>query len=81
LKLSHIIEEELFIAAEINKKIMNLPLHYFIFANLLQNKLVNMGKKLIKVQEPNIPGVPQIIAASSLIYGKIFKKSQILGKW
>jgi hypothetical protein len=40
-----------------------------------------MGKKLSKNVTNVIPGIPESLIKNSYIYGKIFKKSQILGKW
>jgi hypothetical protein len=39
-----------------------------------------MGHKFYPL-EKSVPGVPESIIKNSLIYGKIFKKSQILGRW
>lgn len=58
-----------------------MPLNYFIFAFVIQQKLINMGKKLYKCSGPNVPGIPETLVKNSYNYGKIFKKSQILGKW
>jgi hypothetical protein len=40
-----------------------------------------MGKKLYKCSSPNVPGIPETLVKNSYNFGKIFKKSQILGKW
>jgi hypothetical protein len=39
-----------------------------------------MGLKFYSL-EKNVPGVPESVIKNCLIYGKIFKKSQILGRW
>lgn len=81
IKLSKIDQDEYFIAASISKEFLHVPVHYYIFSSILQQKLINMGLKLQKVGSSDVPGVPETIVKNSYIYGKIFKKSQILGKW
>lgn len=70
----------MFIAAN-SRAFKDLPLNYYIFAFVIQQKLLNMGKKLFKCQPPNLPGIPEALAKNSYNYGKIYKKSQILGRW
>lgn len=58
IKLSKIDQDELLIAVPKQKKFGIFSLHYYIFAYLIQQKLLNMGLKLQKVVEPSIPGIP-----------------------
>jgi hypothetical protein len=39
------------------------------------------GIKLREVKEEKVVGAPESITNNSHIYGKIFKKSQLFGKW
>jgi hypothetical protein len=64
-----------------NKPFRDLPLNYFIFAFVIQQKLTNMDKKLFKCQPASLPGVPEGLVKNSYYYGKICKKSSILGRW
>lgn len=63
-----------------NFKKEKLPIHYIVFASIITKKLTQMGLKFYQL-EKSVPGVPESIIKNSLIYGKIFKKSQILGRW
>lgn len=67
--------------APVKTLVKGLPMHFYIFAKILCEKLALMG---IDAKEPNIqqpPGIPEAIIVNSSIYGKILKKSQMLGKW
>ena len=56
-------------------------LHYFVFAWVVQQKLTNMGHKLRKCSAPSLPGIPASLTNGSFIYGRVSKKSRVLGKW
>jgi len=40
-----------------------------------------MGRKLFKCINPTMPGIPETLIKNSYNFGRIYKKSQILGKW
>ena len=82
LKISHNSDE---LMVSVSKELMGfkkerLPLHYIVFASIISRKLEMMGHKFYPL-EKSVPGVPESIIRNSWIYGKIFKKSQILGRW
>ena len=82
LKISHNSDE---LMVSVSKELVGfkkerLPLHYIVFASIISCKLEMMGHKFYPL-EKSVPGVPESIIKNSLIYGKIFKKSQILGRW
>lgn len=58
-----------------------LPLNYYLFAFIIQQKMGNMGRKLHPCTAPSLPGIPETLTKNSFNFGKIYKKSQILGKW
>ena len=58
-----------------------MPFDYFILAFVIHHKLINMGHKLLKCQTPSLSGTPESLTKNSFIFGKIGKKSSILGRW
>lgn len=80
IKLSCNDNSEVFVAANA-MPYKDLPLKYYIFAYIVQQKLINMGKKLFKCQNPTLPGIPQSLSKNSYNFGKIYKKSSLFGIW
>lgn len=80
IKLSCNDSSEVFVAANC-QPYKDLPLNYYIFAFVIQQKLINMGKKLYKCQAPTLPGIPESLSKNSYNFGKLFKKSSVFGIW
>ena len=40
-----------------------------------------MGYKLFKCQPPSLPGIPETLIKNSFYFGRLCKKSSILGRW
>lgn len=80
IKLSCNDNSEFFIAAN-KTQYRDLPLNYYIFAYIVQQKLINMGKKLFKCHSPTLPGIPESLSKNSFNFGKIYKKSSLFGIW
>lgn len=57
-----------------------LSWHYVVFVAVVAKKLAMLGLKIYHL-EKSLPGVPESVVKNSRIYGKIFKKSQIIGRW
>ena len=74
-------QTDVLVAATSNEEILGLSPHYFIFAKLMQEHLLTHGLKLKEFAHEKIPGVPENLITNAYIYGKLNKKSQVLGKW
>jgi hypothetical protein len=57
IKLSTLDENELFLAAN-TRLFRGLPLNYYLFAFIIQQKMSNMGRKLHPCTAPSLPGIP-----------------------
>ena len=64
----------------LSKNATKMSLHYIVFATIISKKLEMMGIKSY-LPDKNLPGIPESLLMGSFIHGKIFKKSQILGRW
>lgn len=72
---------EVIIGVSGSEKKMNLPLHYYTMGKLIENRLSGFGVKVMDCLQENIPGIPEFVIANCRRYGRLYKKSQVLGKW
>ena len=58
-----------------------MPFAYLTFAKIIKERLAVAGFSLKDKPQETSPGVPDNLIKSAYIFGKIYKKSQVLGKW
>ena len=58
-----------------------MPLPYYIFAKIIQNRLRAFGILLKENFLEKTPGIPERMISKAKKYGKLYKKSQVLGNW
>lgn len=80
LKISWKNEEYIFGASN-QKCHKEIPAAFYIFTKLICAKLVLMGKKPLKHLELSSSGVSEVAIKNSMIYGKVLKKSRVIGRW
>lgn len=66
-------------ASEANK--LELPANYHVFAKLVEEKVLSQGIKLKPCGFDKVPGTPEALVSNAYMHGKLFKKSQVIGKW
>ena len=81
IKLTYHNSVEVIIGVSGSEKKMNLPLHYYTMGKLIENRLSGFGVKVMDCLQENIPGIPEFVIANCRRYGRLYKKSQVLGKW
>ena len=81
IKFSQNEESETTIGVNLFEKKFDMPLHYYIFARLVQEKLILSNIKLEENLDEKIPGLSEVMVGKAHKYGKLLKKSQYLGKW
>ena len=81
IKFSQNEEPEFTIGVSLFENKFGLPLHYYVFAKMIQEKLILSNIKLEENIDEKISGLPEAIVGKAHKYGKMLKKSQYLGKW
>ena len=73
--------EEFIFAASYQKQHYEVAEAFYIFAKIIKSKLVLMGKKPLQFFDSSYQGIPESILKNSLVFGRILKKSRVLGRW